>query len=261
MIKFLKYELKRTKSFFVTTSLLSIVFAIIIKILLLTRVDLKRNFENMTLFFFLITLLVILIVDIVYFASRYKRDIFSKTSYITFTINISTGKIILAKVLAALITSLLTAFIFGISFFVFDSIKEPSEFLVGSFLSYGPLCLISIFIYWVMAFLFLILGINLSKVKIFNNYYEFVSIILSLMAFTIVIWLLRTAYTALPYMLNVKNFSLIKVLGISGVDVLMVYFGANGPMGINIVMLLISILTIVLVYFANIYVLEEKIDL
>ena len=174
MIKFLKYELKRSRGFF----LIMAIFAIISQALL--GIFYKFNsFEmenkNTSFFILLISLaLIILSISLIFFTVRYKRDIFDKSSYITFTINISVSKIILAKFLASLIFGFLSLVIFVGSLIFTTKFLGINESLNNISIKVLILYVFVSEIYYSIAYLLLVFGITLSKVQIFIRYYSFV---------------------------------------------------------------------------------------
>lgn len=261
MIKFLKYELKRSRGFF----LIMAIFAMISQALL--GIFYKFNsFEmenkNTSFFILLVSLaLIILSISLIFFTVRYKRDIFDKSSYITFTINISVSKIIFAKFLASLIFGFLSLVIFVGSLILTTKILGISKILNNISIKVLMLYVFVCEIYYSIAYLLLVFGITLSKVQIFRRYYSFVSVVLSIVLFTIIVWLLRNIYTISPIILKFKDFSIQRVININGLDISMLYNGVDGKvLGINIWMLVFSVLIIAVTFFYNVFLIEEKID-
>lgn len=261
MIKFLKYELKRSRGFFLLMALLSIISVAI------TGVFYKFNsfdMENKNFSFFILLLalaLIILSICLIFFTVRFKRDIFDKSSYITFTINVSVARIIFAKFLASVLVGFLSLLIFVGTLILGANILEISKGLVNispsSLLAY----VVVSGIYYSIAYLLLTLGMTLSKVQIFKRYYSFVTVVLSIVLFTIVVWLLRNIYQISPVVLSLKNFSIQRLININGIDISMLYNGLDGKIiGINIWMLIFSVLIIALTFFYNVFLIEEKID-
>lgn len=113
-----------------------------------------------------------------------------------------------------------------------------------------------------MAYALLTLAISLTRVKFFRRYYDFVSIVLFVVIFTLILALLRYVYVRLPYMIDFEDFAVRYVRQINGFDLSMLYMNLDGKIiGMNIYDLFISIFTIVISFVANIYVVEYKIDL
>lgn len=259
MIRFLKYELKRTRNYKLY------LFLAIISILILLNLLYKHTSIGKTssISIYFVTLMAIVFsINILYFTNRYRKDIFSKSSYLTFTINVSTTKIILSKIICGIITTFLTLILFTILFESLGLFINGNSFLTTWNIKFKLILLFVIILYWTMSYMIIIFGISLSRVKIFKRYYEFVTMVLSIVILTLVIWIMRNIYTSYPLVIDLNNFSLRMVNSINGIDISMLYLGAgNSILGINMIMVLISIFAIVFVFFANNYILEEKIDL
>ena len=261
MIKFLKYELKRSRGFFLIMAIISIISQALLGIFYkFNSFDVEdKNTSIFILIFFLA--LIILSICLIFFTIRFKRDIFDKSSYITFTINISVAKIIFAKFLASLLLGFLSLVVFLGSF-----ILTTKFLLTGQNFNNISLKVLIIYvfvceIYYSIAYLLLVFGITLSRVQIFRRYYSFVSVVLSIVLFTIIVWLLRNIYTISPVILRFKDFAIQRVININGIDISMLYNGVDGKiLGINIWMLVFSILIIAVTFFYNVYLIEEKID-
>jgi hypothetical protein len=258
MRKFLFYELKRTKRFIEIMGLFSLLFAIMLTFLSRkTAINMVGKDYSLLISFILVSL-IILLINLIYFINRYRADIFNKSSYFTFTINLSSGKILFAKFLAALIVSFLSIMFFTLIFLLLGRNIEMKN-LVKTFM---PQIFPVLLLYFALSYQLLALGVSLSKVKIFSKYYEFVSLVVAIMIFTILTFILRNIYHLFPLMINFKDFSIREANPINGVDILMLYFGLdNSILGINLRMLLLTVFVIIFVFFANIFVIEEKIDL
>lgn len=261
MIKFLKYELKRSRGFFLIMALFAIISVSLIGIFYKFN---SFDMENKNFSFFILILalgLIILSICLIFFTIRFKRDIFDKSSYITFTINISVAKIIFAKFLASVLVGFLSLFIFIGALIIGSNILGISKSLLD-ISSLNLLAYVGVSeIYYSIAYLLLILGMTLSKVQIFKKYYSFVTVVLSIVIFTLVVWLLRNIYQLSPLALSFKNFSIQRLININGIDISMLYNGIDGKIiGINIWMLIFSILIIAVTFFYNVFLIEEKID-
>ena len=63
------------------------------------------------------------------------------------------------------------------------------------------------------------------------------------------------------FFISFKNFSIQRLININGIDISMLYNGIDGKIiGINIWMLIFSILIIAVTFFYNVSLIEEKID-
>src|SRR5699024_5862412 len=187
-------------------------------------------------------------------------DLFSKSSYFTFTINLSTAKIMFSKLLAGLLISFLSLLIFIGAFILSYKIFGIDGSTIKN--SFNGLVLFSILVYWLLAYVFLSIGVSLSKVKFLNRYYEFVSIILSTVLLVLVMWVMRNLYRLKSTMIDVKDFSIKTISNINGIDFFMVYYDINNKaIGINLWILLLAAFLIVFGFFINVYLVEEKIDL
>ena len=259
MIKFLKYELKRSRGFFLIMALFAIISVSLIGIFYKFN---SFDMENKNFSFFILILafgLIILSICLIFFTIRFKRDIFDKSSYITFTINISVTKIIFAKFLASVLVGFLSLFIFIGALIIGSNILGISKGLLD-ISSLNLLAYVGVSeIYYSIAYLLLILGMTLSKVQIFKKYYSFVTVVLSIVLFTIVVWLLRNIYQLSPLVLSFKNFSIQRLININGIDISMLYNGIDGKIiGINIWMLIFSILIIAVTFFYNVFLIEDR---
>ncbi|NVF12057.1 ABC transporter permease [Anaerococcus sp. AGMB00486] len=261
MIRYLRYELKRSSGFLLLEIFLSLLSASFIGLMAKSD-NLGVNDRQLAILILIIAQgIIILAISLIYFASRFKRDIFDKSSYITFTINISVGKVLMAKFLASLIVAFISIFtyIFWLLFSSFIlSIKEITiAFTVGRISTFSFV----LGLYYSMAYLLLVLGLSLSRVKIFKRYYNFVTIVLAIVLFSLIIWIFRNIYVLSPVCLNLRNFSLENLIHINGVDISMVYMGLDGKiLGINVRTSLLSLLIITISFFINEYLIEERID-
>lgn len=259
MIKFLKYELKRSRGFFLLMAFISLISSLVIG--LLTRLDGISINEKGSIFVLILAQgLVILTISLVYFAMRFKRDIFDKTSYISFTINISVGKILFAKLITSLIISFLIMLIYFLGLFIISlifSITIFTRFNIRGVLSYSFI----LGLYFSMAYLIILLGISLSRVKIFKRYYSFVTIVLAIVVFSLILWAFRNIYRLSPTIININSFSLQRIYQINGIDVSMIYTDLSGKvLGLNIWTLILAFLINFLSFFINTYLIEERID-
>ena len=261
MIRFLKYELKRSRGFFLLMALFAIISQGLVGIFYKLNSFGLEN-KNTSFFILLIALaLIILSVCLIFFTIRYKRDIFDKSSYITFTINISVAKIIFAKFLASLVIGFLSLVVFVGSLIISSKFLGIYDDLINISMKVLFVYIFVLEIYYSIAYLLLVFGITLSKVQIFRRYYSFVSVVLSIVLFTIIVWLLRNIYTISPVVLRFKDFAIQRIININGVDISMLYNGVDGKvLGINIWMLTFSILIIAVTFFYNVFLIEEKID-
>lgn len=255
MGKFLRYELKRSKFFLAFMAVAGLFFSLIINFLYRKNSNLEFS---MGLGFYLV-LAVIFLVDLIYFVARFRKDIFSKSSYFTFTIDLSTGKIIFSKYLASFVISLLTMLVFVGSFKIFSRAFGITGDLLKSF---NRVAFLSVLIYWLLSFAFLTIGVSLARVKIFNKYYEFVSLVLSVVLLVLLMWVMRNIYRLKPLMVDLTNFSIKNLSLINGVDFFMVYYDiSQKPVGVNLWIFLLSLFFIAFGFFINLYLIEEKIDL
>lgn len=256
MRKFLKLEVKRTGAYLFFMSIFSLVFSIITNFILkiFTSGDL-----GMGLGFYLLLGLVFLS-NLIYFISRYRRDLFSESSYFTFSINLSTGKIILTKLIASLLISFISLLVFVGIFFLVNKTFDFSK--TGLLHSFDPYVFASVLLYWLLAYVYLTMALSLSRVKIFNKYYEFVTIVLALVFLVLVMGLMRNLYSLRPTIIDLSDFSIRNLTGVSGMDFFMVYYDINHrAIGINLWILLLTLFLIVFGFFINVYLVEEKIDL
>lgn len=255
MKKFLSYELKRSLNYLLSLTIASIFFTII-----LMFIYKKNTVEAFTVGIgFYIVLAIVFLVNIIYFVYRFRKDLFSKSAYFTFTINLSTTKIIFSKLLSGFIVSFLTILVYWLQFKILLQIFNFKQNILQSFNFY---VFIVILIYWILSYVFLILGVSISKIKIFNRYYEFVSLVLSVVFLVLLMWFMRNLYRLKALMISFSNFSIRNLTNINGVDFFMVYYNVNHKaIGVNLWILLLSIFFIVFGFFINVYLLEEKIDL
>lgn len=256
MSKFLSYEIKRSYRYLASMAIFALVFSIITNFIFKIF---KGTNLSLSLGFYLI-LGVIFLINLVYFTYRYRKDLFSKSSYFTFSINLSTGKIILAKLFAGLIVSFLSLLVYVLFFAMVSGISgfDRSKLL----LSFGPYVFISIMIYWLLAYVFLTIGVSLSRVKIFKKYYEFVTVLLSVVGLVLVMGLMRNIYRLSPTIVDIKDFSIRTLTRINGIDFFMVYYDINNrALGINLWILILASFLIIFGYFINVYLVDEKIDL
>ena len=171
------------------------------------------------------------------------------------------AKIIFAKFLASLLLGFLSLVVFLGSFILTTKFLLTSQNFNNISLKVLMIYVFVCEIYYSIAYLLLVFGITLSRVQIFRRYYSFVSVVLSIVLFTIIVWLLRNIYTISPVILRFKDFAIQRVININGIDISMLYNGVDGKiLGINIWMLVFSILIIAVTFFYNVYLIEEKID-
>lgn len=261
MIKYLRYELKRSRGFLLLEIFLSLLSASLISLMAKSD-NLGLNNKDGSIFILIVAQgLIILAISLIFFASRFKRDIFDKSSYITFTINISVGRVLMAKFLASLIVALIASLAYALGLISLSLIVNIGEirrvFTLGRVLSFGFV----LGLYYSMAYLLLVLGLSLSRVKIFKRYYTFVTIVLSIILFSLIIWIFRNIYVISPFCLNLRNFSLENLVHINGIDISMIYMGLDGKiLGINVWTTLLSLLIIAISFFTNEYLIEERID-
>lgn len=261
MIKYLRYELKRSRSFFLVILFLSLLSVSFIS-LLANSDSFGVNNKKGSIFILVVAQeIIILIMSLIFFVMRFRRDIFEKSSYITFTINISVGRVLFAKFLASLLAALFSIIVYLLNFLIvslFLDIKIIFDMVsIGGILLYGFV----IILYYAIAYLLLILGLSLSKVKIFKKYYNFVTIVLSILIFSLIIWIFRNIYILSPISLNLRNFSLETLVHVNGIDVFMVYLDLDGKiLGINVWTSLMSFFVIAISFFINEYLIEERID-
>lgn len=256
MSKFFYYEIKRSRRYLASMAIFSIVFSILTN--LIFKIFKSSNLSQ-ALGFYLV-LGVVFLIDLVYFTYRYRRDLFSKSSYFTFSINLSTGKIILSKLLAGFVINFLSLLIFVGAFNLSNSIFGFDRRL--ALLGFGPYVFLSILIYWLLAYIFLTIGVSLSKVKIFNRYYEFVTTVISVVCLVLVMWVMRNLYRLKSTIVDLKDFSIRTISRINGVDFFMVYYDINHrAIGINLWILVLACFLIIFGFFINVYLVEEKIDL
>lgn len=256
MKKFLTYEIKRSFNYLTFMAIAGLFFSIIVNFIF--KKIKGDDFSLIVGFYLLIG--VIFLVDLIYFTYRFRNDLFSKSSYFTFTINLPTSKIVFAKLLAGLIITFLSLIIFVGAFSLISEIFEIAGQNMKS--SFNGFVLFSILIYWILAYVFLTIGVSLSRVKLLNRYYEFVSIILSIVLLVLVMWVMRNLYRLKATMISIKDFSIRTLSNINGVDFFMVYYDINHKaIGINLWILLLAAFLIVFGFFVNVYLIEEKIDL
>lgn len=256
MNKFLKMEMKRSRRFLIFITIFSALFSIIINFVNYF----SKASDYSLLISFYVLLGIILLINLIYFVNRYRMDIFAKSAYLTFTINLSTAKIMFVKFISGVFFGLLTLVEFVVFFLIGNMIFSYDLFMI--FKSFNLLVAICIMLYWSMAYVLLLLGVSLSKVKIFNKYYEFVTIVLSIVVYILILWLMKNLYTIKAIMLSFKSFALVNLSNINGIDIFMLYYDSNNKLiGINVWMLLICLFVIVFGFFVNIFLLEEKIDL
>ncbi|MDO4662538.1 MAG: ABC transporter permease [Tissierellia bacterium] len=273
MFNFLKYEFKRSRKFnlffFFLSLIITVLFAIVLWNVLKNTsydIDISSVFESA----FVFMIFVVLSINLLYFLRRYRNDIFSKSAYLTFTLDISTNKLFLAKMITALIVTLINEIIFTVifsfmNFFMnrrFNIDNLLTKIGMGNFIRLFLYSILILSIFWLMAYALLTLAISLTRVKFFRRYYDFVSIVLFVVIFTLILALLRYVYVRLPYMIDFEDFAVRYVRQINGFDLSMLYMNLDGKIiGMNIYDLFISIFTIVISFVANIYVVEYKIDL
>ncbi|MDD7306450.1 MAG: hypothetical protein PUG67_07650 [Peptoniphilaceae bacterium] len=255
MNKLFYYEIKRSYRYLAFMAIFAWVFAIITNFIF-------KIFKSSSLLIslgFYLVLGVIFLINLVYFTYRYRRDLFSKSSYFTFSISISTSKIILAKLLAGLMSCFICL---GLYVGAFDLINLAFGLDRTALLSFSSYALFSILLYWLLAYVFLTIGINLSKVKLFKKYYEFVSLVFSVVMLVLVMWIMRNLYRLKPLMIDLKDFSIRSLSRVNGVDFFMIYYDINNRvLGINLWILLLACFLVAFGFFINVYLVEEKIDL
>lgn len=261
MIKYLRYELKRSRSFLLFLVFLSLLSSSLIAFFYKINNAIIASNRESTFILYIAQGLVLLTMALVFFAVRFKRDIFDKSSYITFTINISIGKVLMAKFFASLIGFLLISLSYYLSLILLAKIFSFwilfENVSLKLFISYG----LVLSLYYGLAYLLLVFGIILARVKIFRRYYNFVTIVLAITIFSLIIWIFRNIYVILPTSLNLSNLSIERLVYVSGIDISMIYFGIDGKIiGINVWTFLFSVLIMAILFFVNEYLIEERID-
>lgn len=256
MKKFFSLELKRSRYFLAFLAVFALIFSLITNFIFKIY---KASELGLALGFYCLVGLVFLI-NLLYFTSRYRKDLFSKSSYFTFSINVSTGKIILSKLLAGALLSLLSLFVFVRIFFIFTKAFGLDGMALKS--SFDSSVLISLILYWLLAYVYLTVALSLSKVKIFNKYYDFVTIVLAVVFLVLVMGVMRNLYRLKPTIIDLTDFSIRNLTRINGVDFFMVYYDINHrAIGLNLWILLLTVFLIIFGFFINVYLVEEKIDL
>lgn len=261
MIKYLRYELKRSRGFLLLEIFLSLLSVALIGFVGKNNIFDLNNRQSSIFILILAQGLILQAISLIFFASRFKRDIFDKSSYITFTINISVAKVLMAKFLASLLVILTTLIFYILALILLAVLFDMGEIL--GLLSLGRILLFGFVmgLYYSMAYLLLVLGLSLSRVKIFKRYYNFVTIVLSIILFSLIIWIFRNIYVISPLCLNLRNFSLDRLIHINGIDISMIYMDLSGQIiGINVWTVFLSLLIIAISFFVNEYLIEERID-
>lgn len=273
MWKFLRYEIKRSGKFILAFSFLSILITILFAVFMVAISSKTRNstsFESSFNIAFIFLIFVMLVVNLLYFLQRYRKDIFSKSAYLTFTLDISTGGLFFAKLLSAVFITIINQSIFTIFFSIMNAIvnfKYGIENIIHSmgianFLQIYLWAMLIMSLYWLMAYTMLTVAISLTKVKFFRKYYDFVSIVLFVVILTIIVSLIRYFYIALPYVFEAKSFSMKFLNNINGFDISMLYFNIDSSViGINLVDLILSLFVIITSFVSNLLIVENKIDL
>lgn len=262
MLKFLKYEIKRTKKYSIFFLLISLIFSISIWSIAYIQKD-KFNLFSLVNTSFLFLLFVFLLTNLIYFLLRFRKDIFSKTSYLTFTLDISTLKVFTAKFFAALFLNLFLIFCYYLNFLIVKKLFELIlKFNTTEIFPYRFISVILILeIYWLMAYELLTLAFSFSKVKFFRKYFDFVSITFFTVLYVVLIGIMRNIYILFPYSFKITG-NIIKIKKIIGIDFLMIYFNKNLSMiGINIYMIFFSFSVILISFILNLFIVKNKADL
>lgn len=267
MFKFLNYELKRSAKFIVQSFFISLIISFIFMFMNIINEHEKMaiKHDDLMLTAVLITIFCVMAINLLYFLSRYRKDIFSKSSYLTFTLDVKASSIFLSKIICALLIFILNEIVFVCVFYFINSLVsyETIElFRRIDFVRIFQIGLMIISLYYLVIFLLLSLAISLSRVKFFNRYYDFVTIVLYVVLFTLFSAFLRYVYVKMPYMLSFDPINITKVGIINGIDLTMLYMGVDGTIsGINILMPAFSFLIILLSFIHNMILIENKIDL